>query len=136
MARILAIDFGTKRSGIAVTDQLQIIVSGLDTVDTPTLKNYIIDYCKLEEVEKIVIGRPTHRDGTETKLFKTINELVEQLKKKLPSIKFDFEDESFTSQEAKQIILRSGYSKKKRRNKGLVDRVSAVLILQNYLGHI
>jgi len=136
MARILGIDYGGKRTGLSVTDPLQIIVSALDTVATENLHDYLKKYLAQEEVEKIVFGKPTHSDGTETALMKKINEFVKKLRIEFPLLSIDFIDESFTSVMAKEIIFQSGVKKSKRRDKSLVDRVSAVIILQKYLGHI
>ena len=136
MARILSIDYGRKRCGIAATDPLQIIVSAIDTVSTHLLLDFLISYMNEEEVEKIVFGKPTHADGNETFLMDDIRNFITKLEKQFANIKIDFQDESFTSFEAKNIIRMSGAKKKKRQNKELVDRVSAVIILQKYLKHI
>jgi len=136
MARILSIDYGRKRCGIAATDPFQIIVSPVDTVPTHGLFDFLVEYIKNEEVEKIVFGRPTHADGNETFLMDDIRSFVKRIEKKYPDIAIDFQDESFTSVEAKNIIMMSGAKKKKRRDKELIDRVSAVIILQKYLKHI
>ncbi|MCB0668884.1 MAG: Holliday junction resolvase RuvX [Saprospiraceae bacterium] len=134
MARILSIDYGTVRTGLAVTDPLQIIVSGLDTVPTAELIPYLKNYFRQEVVEKLVIGYPTHADGTPTNLVPKIDELVIELKKHFGDIEVDFQDESLTSKHARDIILTT-HRKKKRRDKSLVDKVSAILILQEYLKH-
>ena len=136
MARILGLDYGTKRCGLSVTDPLQIIVTALDTVATQELEEFIVNYCNVEEVEKLVIGQPKHKDGKSTYLQEYIDVFVKNVAAKLPGLIVDFADESFTSVMAKEIILKIGYNKTKRRDKELVDRVSAVLILQQYLGHI
>lgn len=136
MARILAIDYGLKRCGIAVTDPLQIIATALDNVERENLCGFLVDYCKKNEVEKVIFGTARHADGSYTHLKKHIDESILELKAKLPNIVFDFQDEAFTSFEAKDIILNSGYKKKKRRDKAMVDKISAVLILQRYLKHI
>ena len=136
MGRILGIDYGLKRTGIAATDPLQIIVNGLDTVDTKDLKNYLESYISSEAVDKIVIGLPQHKDGNYTELKEPIDNLANYLINKFPSLIIDFEDESFTSVRAKEVILQSGAKKKKRKDKKLVDKISAVLILQQYLKHI
>lgn len=136
MARILSIDYGRKRCGIAATDPLQIIVSAVDTVPTHTLLDFLTVYMNEEEVEKIVFGKPTHADGNETFLMDDIRSFISKLEKKFSDINVDFQDESFTSFEAKNIIRLSGAKKKKRQSKELVDRVSAVIILQKYLKHI
>lgn len=133
--RILGIDYGTKRTGLAHTDPLQISVHALDAIDTQELKSYLQNYLLEEEVSKIVIGFPRHKDGTETKLAEDIRGLKNWIEKKNKSIQVVFHDEDYTSMEAKQILIRSGISKKKRTNKYLVDKVSAVLILQDYLKH-
>ena len=136
MARILSIDFGAKRSGIAVTDPLQIIVSALETVETNTLLSFLDAYLQQESVEKIVIGMPVHKDGSETYLKKDINAFANAFKRQFPAIMVDFADERFSSVHAKQIILDSGIKKKKRQDKALIDKISAVVILQRYLNHI
>ncbi len=136
MSRILGIDFGKKRTGLSVTDPLQIIVTGLDTQDTSLLRPFIKDYLQKEEVEKIVIGLPTHKDGNFTLIKSDIDALALFLNKEFPKIEIDFQDESFTSLEAKSVIFRSGVKKEKRKDKKLVDKVSAILILQKYLKHI
>jgi putative Holliday junction resolvase len=136
MARIIGIDFGGKRCGISVTDPYKIIVSGLDTVETSQLLTYLDKYLSTEPVEKIVVGLPVHKDGNFTYLKKDIDIFVKQFKDKYPLIEVDFGDEQFSSSHAKQIIFDSGVKKEKRKNKSLIDRVSAVVILQRYLGHI
>jgi putative Holliday junction resolvase len=133
MPRILSIDYGQKRTGVAVTDPLQIIANGLETVATVDLQDWLFNYIATETVEEVVIGYPTHLDGTPTALVPTIEKLKETLLKQFPALTVSYVDERFTSYEAKQIILKSGARKKKRRDKGLVDKISAVLILQNYL---
>jgi putative Holliday junction resolvase len=136
MARILAIDYGSKRSGLAVTDPLQLIVNGLDTVDTEKLWDFLEDYLKKEEVEMLVIGEARHVDGSPVAIEKKIAQFMAKLKKKYPDLPINREDESFTSHEAKHILVESGLKKMKRREKGRLDRISAILILQRYLGHI
>ena len=136
MARIMGIDFGGKRTGIAVTDSLQIAVHPYKTVLTaelfPTLENYF----KEEEVELVVFGHPKHADGEDTYLVKTIKLFAERLNKNYPDIKIDYQDEAYSSTDAKDIILKSGVNKKARRDKSKVDLISAILILQRYLNHI
>lgn len=136
MARILGIDYGEKRTGLAATDPLQIIVNSLTTVETSALQNFLSQYLIKEEVEKIVIGLPRHKDGNFTHLKAKIDALEKFLKTGFPLIAIDYEDESFTSVKSKEIILQSGVKKSKRKDKSLIDKVSAVLILQKYLGHI
>lgn len=131
----MAIDYGTKKTGIAVTDPLQIIVGGLDTLPTSELMDFLVGYVGREEVSKIVIGYPYHPDGNPGQLAPVIEKLGERIGKKFPLIEIVFQDESFTTKQAKEIILQSGHKKKKRRDKSLVDKVSAILILQDYLKH-
>ncbi len=133
MPRILSIDYGQKRTGLAVTDPLQIIANGLDTVPTTDLQEWLFRYIATETVVEVVIGYPKHTDGTPTALVPAIEKLKETLVKQFPELLVSYVDESFTSYEARQIILKSGARRKKRRDKGLVDKISAVLILQNYL---
>jgi len=136
MARILGIDYGTKKCGVAATDPLQIIVNGLTTLPTPELESFLVDYLNHEQVDAIILGLPHHPDGKPAQLAPRIENLALKLQKLFPSIKVALHDESYTSKHAKQILAKSGLSKKKRRDKGLVDKISAVLILQDYLEHI
>ncbi len=136
MARIMGIDYGEKRTGLSATDPLQIIVNGLETVETKHLENFLSRYLIVEEVEKIVIGLPRHKDGNFTPLKPKIDALALFIKTHFPAVVVDFEDESFTSSQSRDIIFQSGVKKSKRKDKSLVDKVSAVLILQKYLGHI
>ncbi|MBK8620346.1 MAG: Holliday junction resolvase RuvX [Saprospiraceae bacterium] len=136
MARILGIDYGLKRCGIAVTDPFQIIVNALDTVETKNLETYLTTYFQTEKVEKIIFGHPVHKDGNDTYLVKNIQDFCKKIHNKWPDKIIDFQDESFTSSMAKDIIMMSGAKKKKRQDKALVDRISAVIILQKYLKHI
>ncbi len=136
MARIIGIDYGSKKCGVSVTDPLQIIVSPLDAVPTKELEAYLLQYFIDEKVEKVVLGRPTHKDGSDTYLVSEIEIFVDKLRKKAPEMEFDYADETLTSQRAKKIIFQSGVKKSKRRDKTLIDKVSAVLILQQYLRHI
>ena len=136
MSRIISIDFGEKRTGLAATDPLQIIVTGLTTIPTSELKRFLVDYITEEKVEKIVIGCPQHKDGTYTHIKPNIDALKTWILNQWPNIVVDYADEQFSSVLAKDIILKSGVPKMKRRDKSLVDKVSAVVILQKYLGHI
>lgn len=136
MGRILCIDFGLKRCGIAVTDPFQIIVTGLETVDRDKLISFLDSYIPSENVEKVVIGLPVHKDGNFTHIKKDIDLLKMTLNKNFPAVTVDFGDEQFSSVHAKQIILQSGVKKEKRKDKALVDKISAVVILQRYLKHI
>jgi len=136
MSRVLAIDFGTKKVGLAVTDTLQIAAHGLQTIPTEKLDDFLSSYMKDEPVSEIVLGLPRHADGNPTTLVPRIQKLAEDLCRKYPAINVVFQDESFTSREAQDIIRKSVRSRKKRRDKSLVDKISAVLILQRYLKHI
>lgn len=136
MSRILSVDFGLQRCGLAVTDPMQIIVTALETVETSRLIAYITNYCQRENVTLIVFGKPVHRDGQETYLMPYILQTEQELKNKIPGILTAFQDETGTSAEARRIIFNSGIGKEKRKDKARIDRVSAVLILQKYMGHI
>jgi putative Holliday junction resolvase len=136
MARIVSIDYGTKRTGLAATDPLQIIVTGLDTLPTDKVLDFLQRYCTAEEVEKFVVGEPMHEDGNPSQIAHLVVGFVRKLNKLFPDIPIVMHDERFTSREAKRIILESGAKKKKRQDKSLVDKISAVLILQDYLGHL
>lgn len=133
MARILAIDYGKRRTGLAVTDPLQIIAGGLCTVDTPTLLAFIQDYTSREEVERIVIGLPTQPNGQPSENQARVREFTGRLRKALPHIPVDFWDERFTSVLAHQAMLQSGIGKKRRQDKALVDEISATIILQSWM---
>lgn len=136
MGRILAIDYGSKKSGLAVTDSLKIAAHGVRTVATDELIDFLSSYTLVEEVEEIVIGLPRHADGNLSSNADEILKFGDQLKKLYPNLKITFFDESYSSVEAKKRILESGAKKKKRRDKSLVDKIAAVIILQTYLGHI
>ena len=133
MARILAIDYGKKRTGLAVTDELQIIANGLTTVATVDLVNFIIDYVKKEPVERIIVGQPKQMNNQPSENMARIKPFVGQLRNLLPEIPVEYHDERFTSVLAHQAILASGIGKMARRNKELVDEVSATIILQSYM---
>jgi putative holliday junction resolvase len=133
MARLMAIDYGTKRVGLAVTDPLQIIPTALDTVPTEKALDFIKKYCSEEEVEHIVIGEPTHMDGNPTYVTPLVHQFIEALNKALPLIPVTTWDERFTSVEAKRAILAAGYKKKQRQDKALVDRISATIILREFM---
>lgn len=133
MGRILAIDYGTKRTGLAVTDPMQIIASGLTTVDTKELIQYLKTYVTTEEVEKFVVGEPKHMDNTASESEVHIQKFLEKLSKEFTNIPIVRVDERFTSKMAFQTMIDSGLKKKQRQNKALVDEISATLILQSYL---
>lgn len=136
MARILALDYGKVRTGIAVTDELQLIASGLTTVETKELIPFLDDYLKKESVERIVVGLPKQMDNTVSESEAPIQEFLKKLEAKFPSMPLERQDERFTSKMAFQSMLDSGMKKKKRRDKALVDEISATLILQAYLNRI
>jgi putative Holliday junction resolvase len=133
MGRILAIDFGLKRTGIAVTDPLKIIASGLTTVPTAEVMAFLEKYCSEEEVECFVVGLPLYPDGNPAQIAAQVDLFAEQLRKKFPEHPVFRQDERYTSNEAKRIILQSGAKKQKRRDKALVDKVAAALILEQYM---
>ncbi|WPQ65354.1 Holliday junction resolvase RuvX [Chitinophaga sancti] len=133
MGRILAIDYGKKRTGLAVTDPLQIIATGLTTVPSQTLIPYLKKYFETEQVELILIGEPKNLDGSDTDATALATECVRILKKNFPNIPLKQIDERFTSKMAFQTMIDSGLKKKDRQNKGLVDEISATIILQEYL---
>lgn len=136
MGRILAIDFGTKRTGIAVTDSLRIIPGGLGTVATHELWDYLAEYFKKEPVDLIVVGYPTNMNGEESASMKQIRPFVNRLKKQYPDKQVVMFDERFTSVLAQKAILDAGIKKMARRNKALVDEVSATIILESYMNSI
>ncbi len=133
MPRILAIDFGLKRTGVAVTDNLKMIATSLDTLQTKEVISFLKNYFQKEEVETIVIGSPANLDNSEQEIEKNIRAFIVDLKKNFHDKKIERMDERFTSKMAQRTILESGIKKMKRRDKSLVDKVSATIILQNYL---
>ncbi|RNC84889.1 MAG: Holliday junction resolvase RuvX [Winogradskyella sp.] len=133
MGRLLALDYGTKRTGIAVTDELQIIASGLTTVDTSQLIIFLKDYISKETIERFIVGLPKQMDNTDSESEVYIQKFLIDLKKEFPDIPVIRIDERFTSKMAFQTMIDSGLSKKQRRNKALVDEISATLILQSYM---
>lgn len=133
MGRILAIDYGKKRTGIAVTDPLQIIANGLTTVPTHELMNFLMEYLKKEPVERIIIGHPKQMNNEDSENMKNIVPFINRLKKVLPDMLVELVDERFTSVLAHQTMLAGGLKKKDRQNKALVDEISATIILQSYL---
>ncbi len=133
VGRIIAIDYGKKRTGIAVTDALQIIASGLTTVATADLKDFLLDYFNKEDVELILIGKPKQLDNTPSESETLISSFIEDFKKNVPNIPIKRVDERFTSKMAVQSMVAGGLKRKQRRNKALVDEISATIILQSYL---
>ena len=133
MARLLAIDYGKKRTGIAVSDEMQIIAGGLTTVATVDLVDFILDYVKREPVERIVVGLPKQMNNEPSENMRRVEPFVNRLRKLLPDIPVDYHDERFTSVLAQRTIIEAGIKKMARRNKELVDEVSATIILQSYM---
>ncbi|MDX1476119.1 MAG: Holliday junction resolvase RuvX [Saprospiraceae bacterium] len=133
MGRILGMDFGTKRVGLAVTDPLQIAAHGLTTVPSADCLDYIMAYASAESLEKIVIGIPPEPSRA---FQRALDRLVNALHERTPDIEIVFEDEDFTSEEARAVMMRAGVKKKDRAHKPFVDQVSAILILQRHLGHL
>ena len=133
MSRVLAIDYGVRRTGIAVTDPLQIIANGLCTVDTRELLRYIVQYVSQEQVERIVVGRPMQTNGSESENLANVRSFVARLQKALPNMPIEWWDERYTSVMAHQTMLKSGIGKMTRRNKALVDEISACIILQGWM---
>ena len=135
MGKALGIDYGTKRTGIAITDAMQIIATGLTTVATHTLDDFISDIVLKENIDCFVVGDPKNLDGTNTDSTAHVSGFVKRLQKLYPRTLVHQIDERFTSKIAKQSILASGVKKKSRQNKALVDKLSATIILQNYLDY-
>ena len=134
MGRIVALDYGTKRTGIAVTDPLQIIATPLDTVATHELIEYLSVYLKQESVDIVVIGKPSKKDGTDSKIEPLIVGLIRKIKQLFPYLQIERYDERFSSKRAEDIIRKTVKKKKDRQDKGLIDQVSACIILQDYMG--
>lgn len=133
MSRIIAIDYGRKRTGIAVSDTLQMIANGLTTVPTHQLLSFLLDYVVKEPVERILVGLPKQMNNEVSENMKHIEPFVRSLRKKLPDIPIEYADERFTSVLAHRTMLEGGLKKKDRQNKALVDEISATIILQTYL---
>ena len=133
MGQILGIDYGKARTGLAATDDLKIIASALTTVETPKLFDFLTDYIGKNNVEAVVIGLPTDLKGQLSEVENDIQKFIKEFEDKFPSIKVNRLDERFTSKMASFFISQSGKSKKQRQEKGLIDRVSATIILQNFL---
>lgn len=134
MSRVLSIDYGKKRTGLAVTDPLRIIANGLTTVDTKDLFDFLVKYTQQEEVGQIVIGKPTQPNGLPSENLARVENFVNRWRKAFPAIPIDYYDERFTSVLAHRAMIDGGVKKKTRReNKGLVDEISATIILQDYM---
>ena len=136
MGKVLALDYGTKRTGVAVTDNLKIIASGLATVPTKELNKFLTDYLGNESVETIVIGIAIRKSGEPSQVEKSIVPLINFLKKRFPALNIEREDEGNTSQMALETMIAGGVKKQKRSDKSLIDKVSATIILQRYLERI
>lgn len=136
MARIVAIDYGGKRTGIAVTDPLQIIATGLATIDSKELIPYLKKYCEEEAVELMIIGLPLNWDDSDTHATPLVKAAIKKLKKKFPDMPIKTVDERYTSKMAKDAMLEMGMKKKDRRVKGNVDVIAATIMLQEYLQSI
>jgi putative Holliday junction resolvase len=133
MARVLAIDFGKKRTGIAVTDELQIIASGLRTVNTIDLLSFLKEYTSKEKVELFIMGQPKQMDNSDSESEALMLPFIKKIEKLFPQIPMKRIDERFTSKMAFQTMIDSGMKKKQRKNKAMVDEISATIILQSYL---
>ena len=133
MGRILAIDYGLRRVGLAVTDPMQMLAIPLDTIDTPKIIQYLKDYLLRENVETIILGFPKNMDGNDTDATPIVEKFNLELSTNFPNIPIKLVDERLTSRMAKQTLIDAGYKKKDRKNKKLVDTVAAALILQTYL---
>ena len=133
MSRILSIDYGLKRTGLAVTDPLKIIATGLTTVDSKELISFLKNYFSKEQVELIIIGEPKNMDDTDTHATPFVKKCIKDLQKNFPDIPIKKVDERFTSKMASQAMIEMGMKKKQRRNKRLIDEIAATILLQEYL---
>lgn len=133
MPRILSIDYGLKRTGLAVTDPLKIIATGLATVETPRLMPFLKEYFSREAVELVIIGMPVNWDDTATHATPVVEHFVKGFRKNFPSIPIETVDERFTSKLASQAMLEMGLKKKQRQNKAMIDEIAATIMLQEYL---
>lgn len=136
MARIIAIDYGLKRTGLAVTDPLQIIATGLTTVESRQLIPFLKDYFSKEQVERIIIGEPKNWDDTDTHATPLVEKCIKELQKIFPSMPLTRVDERYTSKMAKQAMIDMGMKKMQRRNKAIVDEIAATIMLQDYMRSI
>lgn len=131
--RILALDYGVKRTGVAVTDELQIIASGLDTIETGKLLPFLEGFFKNEKVAEVIVGMPKQMNGTPSESAPFVEAFAEKFRKKFPEMKLTFVDERFTSKMAFQTMIDSGLKRKDRRDKALLDEISATIMLRDYL---
>ena len=136
MPRILAIDYGMKRTGIAITDEMQIIASGLTTVPSLTLIAFLKDYFAKEKVEKVIVGEPKQMNGTPSESTAIIEKFIQKFQKEFPEMPLDRIDERFTSKMAFQTMIDSGLKKNQRKNKALIDEIAATIMLQDYMSKI
>ena len=136
MGRILAIDFGLKRSGLAITDELRIIATPLDTVDSRELMDVLVRLVAKDNIDVIVLGEPKRMDGSDSHVTQNVYLLKEALEKQFPAVKIDLHDERFTSKMAMEAMTQGGMKKKDRQQKGMIDKVSAAIILQEYIGNL
>jgi putative Holliday junction resolvase len=136
LARILSIDYGSKRTGLAVTDPLKIIAGGLAGIATKELEKFLIEYFKKEDVEKVIIGHPTNWDDSATHATPLVEAFINRFKKLFPNMPIEKVDERYTSKLAVQSMVESGMKKKNRQNKNLVDEIAATIMLQQYLNNI
>lgn len=134
MPRIMSIDYGKKRTGLAVTDPMQIIATGLTTVETPKLMAFLKEYFLREAVELVLIGEPKNWDDSDTHATPLVNEFVRRMKKEFPAMPLKMVDERYTSKLASRAMIEMGLKKKQRQNKALVDEIAATIMLQEYLG--
>lgn len=135
MPQLLALDYGKRRTGIAVTDDLQIIASGLTTVETEKLIPFLKDYFLKNSVEKVIVGEPLQMDGSASESSEMINKFLTKFTEAFPEMPLDRVDERYTSKMAVKTMIDSGLKKKKRQNKGLIDEIAATIILQDYLNY-
>jgi putative holliday junction resolvase len=136
LPRIIAIDYGLKRTGLAVTDPLQIIATALTTIESPKLIPYLKDYFSKEPVELIIIGEPKNWDDTDTHATPLVKKIMERLRKEFPHMPLKTVDERYTSKMASQAMVEMGMKKKQRQNKGMVDQIAAAIMLQEYLRQV
>jgi putative holliday junction resolvase len=134
MARIMAIDYGLKRTGIAVTDPFQIIATGLTTVESPKLIGFLKEYMRKEVVELILMGEPKNWDDSDTHATPLVRQVVQRLQKEFPAMPLQLVDERFTSKLASRAMVEMGMKKKQRRNKAMVDEIAATIMLQEWMG--
>jgi len=136
LGRILALDYGKKRVGLAVTDPLQITANGLDTVDTRDIKEFLTSYLEKEDIDCVVVGEPKQMSNQPSESVRFIDPFIKWFSKTFPGMRLERMDERFTSKMAERAIIDGGVKKMKRRNKELVDKVSAILILRSYLDYV